>query len=220
MQRLTIVKLGGSLLGSPDLDTWLSALLEWRAPVVIVPGGGPFADHVRGAQPTLGFDDKTAHRMALLAMEQVAVLLASRSAGLSLAASRAEIEAAVGCGKAAVWLPSAMVLAASDVPVSWDVTSDSLAAWLAGQLGAARLLVVKSRDVAPPATARALADAGVVDPLFPRFVERCAAAVFVAGPASLAHAGELLCSGAMPGVALTPDSRAHSDPTGSECGST
>ncbi len=203
---LTIVKLGGSLLGSPDLDRWLSTLLQWRAPIVIVPGGGPFADHVRAAQRTFGFDDRTAHRMALLAMDQVALLLASRSPELILAATRAEIHDVAALGRSAVWLPSAMVLAASDVPESWDATSDSLAAWLAEALGATRLLLVKSCDVVGPVEARDLADAGIVDPLLPHFVQRSRAEIFVAGPAALAGAGILLRCGGMPGVPVATDS--------------
>jgi dihydroneopterin aldolase len=199
---LTIVKIGGSLLGSADLEIWLSALLEAGAPCVIVPGGGAFADHVRAAQTRIGFDDATAHRMALLAMDQVAVLLASRSTRFGLAASPTEMLDVLARGQIAVWLPSAMVLAASDVIASWEATSDSLAAWLAGSLDADRLLVVKSCDVEAPVTAQALSDAGIVDPLFPLYVRSSRAAICVAGPASLAAARELLRSGGLPGVAV------------------
>jgi dihydroneopterin aldolase len=185
--RGTIVKLGGSLLGSADLDAWLSTFLDWGAPAVIVPGGG-------------AFDDATAHHMALLAMEQVAVLLASRFCELALAASLDELVDARARGRTSVWLPSAMVLAAPDVPASWEVTSDSLAAWLAEALGATRLLIVKSRDVAGPVTSHILAEAGIVDPLFPCFAAKTAAEVFVAGPADLEGAGEVLRGGGMPGA--------------------
>lgn len=198
--RGTIVKLGGSLLGSADLDAWLSTFLDWGAPAVIVPGGGAFADRVRDAQRTFGFDDATAHHMALLAMEQVAVLLASRFCELALAASLDELVDARARGRTSVWLPSAMVLAAPDVPASWEVTSDSLAAWLAEALGATRLLIVKSRDVAGPVTSHILAEAGIVDPLFPCFAAKTAAEVFVAGPADLEGAGEVLRGGGMPGA--------------------
>lgn len=197
---VTIAKIGGSLLGTPDLDAWLSVLVGSAAPVVIVPGGGAFADQVRRAQGLYGFDDRAAHHMALLAMAQVAVLLASRRAALDLVSDPAEIEAAAARGRTSVWLPAAMALAARDVPASWDVTSDSLAAWLAGRLGAARVLLVKSCDVPAPVTARELADRGIVDRLFPRFAATSAAAVFVAGPAWLAAAGPLLQAGDMPGV--------------------
>ncbi len=197
---LTIVKLGGSLLGSLDLDAWLAVIQTWGGPAVIVPGGGIFADHVRAAQTRLGFDDETAHRLAALAMDQVAVLLAARRDRFVLTASPAEMTEAIARGRIAVWLPSAMVVAAPDVPASWDVTSDSLAAWLAGTLGAERLLLVKSRDVAPRATARDLAEAGIVDPVFPLYVQCSNVAVHVAGPSSLVHASGVLRCGAMPGV--------------------
>jgi 5-(aminomethyl)-3-furanmethanol phosphate kinase len=57
-----------------------------------------------------------------------------------------------------VWLPSEMVLnadlcAEADVPHSWDVTSDSLAAWLAQQLEASQLVLIKSDHRLIPAQA-------------------------------------------------------------------
>lgn len=242
---LTIVKLGGSLLGSVEIDAWLAEILAWGGPAVIVPGGGSFAEHVRQQQAALGFDDTTAHRLALLAMDQVAVLLASRWNGLKrhlpakwtpvrvaqtrqnkdievvsdssgsetalvLAATPAEVTGAVARGRIAVWLPAAMVLADSDIPRSWDVTSDSLAAWLAGRLGAERLLLVKSRDVDAPVTAHDLAGAGIVDPLFPLYAQKCGATIFVAGPASLANASDVLQRGGMPGVAVSLDPTSRS----------
>ena len=74
--RPWIVKIGGSLAAGPAaLGRWLLALEAGRRRVVVVPGGGPFADTVRSAQAELGFDDSTAHRMALLAMEQYGMAL-------------------------------------------------------------------------------------------------------------------------------------------------
>ena len=52
------------------------------------------------------------------------------------------------------------------MPRNWDVTSDSLAAWLAARLGA-RLLLVKRMRPAPGATLHGLALAGLVDRAFP-----------------------------------------------------
>ena len=46
-----VVKLGGSLHASPALAHWLTALKRYPRPLTIVPGGGPFADAVRAAQP-------------------------------------------------------------------------------------------------------------------------------------------------------------------------
>jgi aspartokinase-like uncharacterized kinase len=47
-------------------------------------------------------------------------------------------------GRTTVLLPAALPL--DDLPASWDVTSDSIAAWVAGQVGAGRLVLVKEAD--------------------------------------------------------------------------
>ena len=68
--RLAIVKLGGSHSSGPHIRDWLAAIVAEAGGIVIVPGGGPFADAVRSAQPRMGFDDRAGDAMALLAMEQ------------------------------------------------------------------------------------------------------------------------------------------------------
>ena len=193
-----VVKLGGSLIESPHLSTWLTHLAASRGRTILVAGGGPFADAVRIAQRQRPFADKAAHLMAILAMEQYAVMLAALEPALRPAASRAAIEASRREGVTPVWLPSRMTAGAPDIPESWEVTSDSLAVWLARRLGLRRVLLVKSA-VLPggSATATALAEAGIVDPLLPRFLAgsaiecRCIAAAGAADFAAALAAGRL-----------------------------
>lgn len=199
----TIVKFGGSLAHSPQREAWLSALVAWGGPLILVPGGGPFALGVRLEQDRIGFDDAAAHRMALLAMEQFAIALGACSDAFALAASRSEMDDALGAGRIPIWLPSKMALDAADLPASWDLTSDSLAAWFAGLYGARRLLLIKSCDPAGPVSARELAADGIVDPLFPRFAAQSRVDVWLAGPAALAGAAEILGRGGMPGAGIT-----------------
>ena len=45
-----VVKLGGSFAFSVHLRAWIEAIAACAGRVVIVPGGGPFADTVRAAQ--------------------------------------------------------------------------------------------------------------------------------------------------------------------------
>jgi aspartokinase-like uncharacterized kinase len=198
-----VVKLGGSLIESPHLFTWLTHLSASRGRTIVVAGGGPFADAVRMAQRQRPFADKAAHLMAILAMEQFALMLAALEPGLRPAASRAAIEAARREGVTSIWLPSRMTMGAPDIPESWDVTSDSLAVWLARKLGVSRVLLVKSA-VLPTETASVvgLAKAGIVDPLLPRFlagsgiecrcIEAAGAADFAAALAAGRLAGTLL----------------------------
>ena len=113
--ELWVVKIGGSLAGSPALSAWLGVLSHCRNPgIVIVPGGGPFADEVRKAQWVSGFDDGLAHRMALLAMEQYGLMLSGLSQDLHPASSKTAIRtihrlAACRCGCRRAWPPQARI---------------------------------------------------------------------------------------------------------------
>ena len=141
-----VVKLGGSLLGSPDLPRWLETLVRISdGQVVIVPGGGLFADAVREAQLLTHVSDADAHRLALLAMDQFGLLLAAMNASLVTASSELEIAERGWQHRAIVWLPSQMVLADESIPRNWQVTSDSLSAWLAHKISAKHLVLVKSK---------------------------------------------------------------------------
>jgi aspartokinase-like uncharacterized kinase len=176
---LVVVKLGGSYAGSPLLRPWLRAVGAAAGRAVLVPGGGPFADAVRAAQRETGFDDGAADAMAMLAMAQFGLALCSLGARLVPAASEAEIGAALAAGRVPVWAPLAMAREAGDLPRSWDVTSDSLALWLAQRLGAAALLLVKRRTEGD----------GLLDAYFPRLHAAYPCPVFVAGPNDVPAAG-------------------------------
>ncbi len=158
-----VVKLGGSLFRSEHLPSWLKVLAECDS-LVVVPGGGPFADQVREAQTSWQFDDSTAHTMALLAMEQFGQMLCGIQSGLVPASTPTQINDALEQGETPVWMPSSMVLSDHRISQSWEVTSDSLAAWLCGELGADNLLLVKSARPEKGATSlEALTKAGIVD---------------------------------------------------------
>jgi aspartokinase-like uncharacterized kinase len=178
----TIIKLGGSFAFSPHLRDWVAAIAGCAGGVVIVPGGGPFADAVRAAQVQMGFDDCAAHRMGLLAMEQYGCAIRSLHKKLSLAESLDSIRCSLVNGQVPVWLSSRMVLGAHDIPHSWDVTSDSLAAWLAGEIGADRLLLVKHVEPAR-GTMRAaeLAARAIVDKAFANFLAASGVPAFILG---------------------------------------
>jgi len=193
---VTVVKLGGSYACSTNLTLWLDAIARGTGHVVIVPGGGPFADAVRAAQLRMRFDDVAAHRMALLAMEQFGHALVALNPRLRVAASVAAIRRALRANEVAVWSPAAMVLGAKDVPCSWDVTADSLAAWLAHRIGARRLLLVKQVE-APhhPVSARDLVARGIVDSAFIAFLAASGVEAWIAGPDQHAEAALALACG-------------------------
>jgi dihydroneopterin aldolase len=197
---LAIVKLGGSHATGPHLKDWLAAIAAEAGAIAIVPGGGAFADAVRSAQASMGFDDPAAHAMALMAMAQFGRALQSLNPALRLAASRAAILRALKDGKVPVWSPEAMARAAA-LPETWDLTSDSLSAWLAGALGAGSLVLVKHGRFAGRALdAHDLATRGTVDPLFPRYLKASGARALLAPPTGSAGLAEGLRGGLFPEI--------------------
>ena len=168
---LTVVKLGGSYARSRHLAEAVGAISGAREAVAIVPGGGPFADMVREMQAPMGYDDRTAHRMAILAMCQFAEGIAMLNPRLRIANNLISRRRIVKEGCHAVWSPCPLADGLEALPPGWDLTSDSLAAWLAGKLKASRLVLLKSPNPSQNVVAvRKLVTAGVVDPQFPTFL--------------------------------------------------
>jgi hypothetical protein len=148
--------------------------------VVIVPGGGPFADQVRSVQRRWSFGDATAHAMALLAMGQYGLMLSGLCPKLGTARDIRELRALAESGRATVWLPDLSLIDDTSIPASWDVTSDSLAAWLAGCLSAANLLLVKSAAIPSGAASYGeLLAQGMVDDAFEYFSSDAAFAAWL-----------------------------------------
>jgi aspartokinase-like uncharacterized kinase len=122
----TVVKLGGAVLAEAPIMALSGIACDGRT--LVVPGGGPFADTVRAADAQFGLSDDDAHWAAILAMDQYATALAAIAPGLPIVA------------------PYHWLRAVDPLPHSWDVTSDSIAAWIAHAVGARRLLLVKPVD--------------------------------------------------------------------------
>ena len=137
---MIVVKIGGSLYNTAELKHWLTALADYSTqfPIVIVPGGGPFADQVRAAQKTHHFNDTTAHHMAILAMKQYGLLLSALEP-LCQPSRTSEISSSAF----SVWLPDDELLTEPSLTKNWDISSDSIALWLASKLGAEQLLLIK-----------------------------------------------------------------------------
>jgi aspartokinase-like uncharacterized kinase len=141
-----VVKIGGSLLSLGDALPRTIAALEILATtraILVVPGGGPFADTVRIASERHSLSDDDAHWMAILGMEQFALILASRIRNAELVHRRGEIARALARGRVPVLAPYRWLREADPLPHSWDVTSDSIAAWVASKVGARGLILIK-----------------------------------------------------------------------------
>ncbi|MBI2994831.1 MAG: hypothetical protein HYY48_11760 [Gammaproteobacteria bacterium] len=194
-----VIKIGGSLQTSPHLGGWLKlSVHEGAGRVVIVPGGGNFAERVRATQVGLGIDDATAHRLALQATEDYAIILAGLEPRLVPAATETGIRKVLAAGQSPLWFAGEMVRQAPEVPQNWTVTSDSLALWLAQRLDAEVLVLVKS--VPPPQykNVEELTASGYVDEAFPAFLRGFRGKVACLGKDEIGAMAEWLRSGRLP----------------------
>jgi aspartokinase-like uncharacterized kinase len=181
---LIVVKIGGSLASDRSrLAAILARLADAGAGrVAVVPGGGNLADAVRVAQAGLGFDDVLAHRLALGTMGAMARIFAAIEPRLTVAETIPALEAACRRGTVPVWDPVLLRSGHPDIPETWAVTSDSLAVWLATQLGAAKCVLVKSIDAPTRSSWDAWAASGLVDSALPDFARSFRGDVVVHGP--------------------------------------
>jgi aspartokinase-like uncharacterized kinase len=175
----TVVKVGGSLLGWPELPGRLTTWLEARQAkdpteaIVMIAGGGAAADWIRSLDQVHGLGEEAAHRLAMHALDLTAVVLA-RLLRRSIVVERIDSLAAAREAKTTLILAPRTVLneierhGTNPLPASWDVTSDTIAARIAGHLGARSLVLIKSASAPAGVTREEAAGLGLVDPMLPR----------------------------------------------------
>ncbi len=143
-----VLKIGGSLGQEVILPELCHALSEQarRHRLLIVPGGGSFANVVRDSYNKFPIGDSAAHWMAILGMEQYGLLLADLIPDARTVRTLAEAKTWGQAGEVHVFLPYALMRQCDPLPHTWDVTSDSIGAWIAAQTGAALYVLVKDQD--------------------------------------------------------------------------
>ena len=143
-----VIKIGGSVLRPDNLKKLTSHLDKLRAEFsfVIIPGGGEYADLVRRYHQTYHLSDDTAHWMAILSENILGFLLLEHLQLGVPAFSLSEISAIMLTSKIPVFMPFRHLLNKDPLPHSWDVTSDSIAAYFAESLHAEKLILLKDVD--------------------------------------------------------------------------
>lgn len=193
-----IIKVGGSLAETGRLSEVLALIVQARRPVIVVPGGGQFAEKVRDLQNALRFDDASAHRLAMLGMHQMAEVYFKLQPRLAPADSIEGIARILAIGQIPVWLPLQMSQDDPGIPADWTITSDGLAARLAERMGGLPLVLLKSVEADATETAAQLAKGGVVDASFPGIVARSQLDWRILGPSQMAQLRALLGLGEGP----------------------
>ena len=169
---MLVLKLGGSLAETGRLNQLCALVARATAPVIVVPGGGPFADAVRSAQPALAMPEALAHRLALLAMHQMGLVIGAHAPRFHAVQTVEEIASALVLGSIPVWMPFCLQHDDPTLPADWRTTSDALAARLAERMGGVPVALVKSCPVPAGVTLTSLTQDGIVDPMFATVVSR------------------------------------------------
>jgi len=133
MVKIRVIKLGGSLIehGRAIIRNLRDYAVANNLRLVIVPGGGPFAMAVRALADKLS--DEAAHWMAVLAMHQYGLFLANGNAEFPLIETLDDIMDSDG--GVSILLPYKILKDDDRLPHTWNVTSDTIAAFIAYKLG-------------------------------------------------------------------------------------
>jgi len=164
-----VLKVGGSLFDLPDLSDRLQALISSiDARCWIVAGGGGFANEVRRLDTIHHWPPELSHRLGMAAMSLGAEMIASMSSRYRLVTT---LQAEPDADDGTVHVVDAFrVPGWEQLPASWEMTSDSIAVWVARQLNAKGLLLAKSVDLPTGVPdLPALAALGLIDGYFPHF---------------------------------------------------
>ena len=143
-----VLKIGGRLGRGEKLEALCQSLttLGRRHRILVVPGGGAFADTVREYDARYQLSNSASHWMAILAMDQFGHLLSELIPGSEPVRSLPSAGRVAGAGKVPVLIPFDLLWREDPLPHRWSVTSDAIAAWVAEFSRAPMLILLKTVD--------------------------------------------------------------------------
>ena len=166
-----VIKVGGSLAEKPlILTTLCNKLVELskKHSLTVVPGGSKFADVVREFNHKYTLSSDAAHKMAILGMDQFGLLLSQIIYNSYTTYSLRDTNQLSEGKSVPIILPTKLLFKEAPFEPSWDVTSDSIAAYVASQLNAAKLLLVKDVDGIFTSNPKNQSDAKLIPEISPR----------------------------------------------------
>ncbi|MBD3193451.1 MAG: hypothetical protein GF317_00235 [Candidatus Lokiarchaeota archaeon] len=155
--KVTLVKIGGSILDSEDNTNSTISQLRYLAEYgktnskfIIIPGGGKYALFLRYLDKKLGLGDDLSHWEAIYSMDYNGLELKEKYKSIQITSDFNKLmEFKDGCVKDAkitLFLPYDYLQQEDELPHTWDVTSDSIAIYLAHRLQLEECYLIKDVD--------------------------------------------------------------------------
>jgi aspartokinase-like uncharacterized kinase len=163
-----VIKVGGSIAEDPErlkaLCRKLSMLAKKYA-IIVVPGGGQFADAVREYDRRFALSSDVSHRLAILGMDQFGLLLSQIMPNSRVFRQLENAKELAEAKIVPIFLPSHWMFQENPLENSWDVTSDSIAAYVASRVNAGKLVLAIDVDGIFTCDPKTYADAKLVERL-------------------------------------------------------
>lgn len=147
LHNKAVFKIGGKILeNSKNLEFTFSQLKKLYEDntlqkIIIIPGGGSYADFIRSSDENLVLGDDLAHWMAIFSMDYNGKELNKKFPDLECINDFKKIQSAnnIFC----IFLPYSYLRKKDELPHSWDVTSDSMAIYIANKLNLNECYLIK-----------------------------------------------------------------------------
>ena len=139
-----VVKIGGSLF--PNYAIELAKRLKGTGSLIVL-GGGEFANLIRKYDEEINFSEDANHWTAIDCMDIIAKLVNDKVESTKLAYTIDEANKVSDDGFTPIFVVSDFLKSEDPFECSWDVTSDSIAAYVAHLLNANLLIVTNVNGI-------------------------------------------------------------------------
>jgi hypothetical protein len=162
-----LIKVGGNILLNhiDSIKPLFHTIFEQgrHLRLIVIPGGGSLANEVRRMHKEYNLTDTTAHLMAMLAIDQNAFMINQFLEGSRVVFDPSDARRTTKGHRVAILAPFRLMLNRDPLPHSWNVTSDSIAAYIAKSVGAQKLILLKDVDGIYTEDPKKIGDASLVE---------------------------------------------------------
>ncbi|MCI5867264.1 MAG: delta 1-pyrroline-5-carboxylate synthetase [Methanosphaera sp.] len=141
-----VVKIGGSLF--PEyLNDLYPVFQHFSSEIVLVNGGGDLANKIRDYNLEFNYSDDVNHWCAIRCMDILGKLICDKFDDIIAIKSFDEIDKVHKMGKIPLILAYELMRQLDPLEHSWDVSSDSIACWVASEINAKLLILTNINGI-------------------------------------------------------------------------